>query len=361
MVHHFVLSGEVLPLSDGESNDVVVTHRALKTIEAHANSGADVDVEDCGAAYRFMMALLAVTPGRWRLTGTSRLLQRPMDELVWTLRSMGAEICRETDGWQIVGRGLSAQTLKIDCCRSSQYASALLLIAPKLGLKTLHLCPENVGSLPYIQLTRLITRSAVAVPELPPVEGTLGRMGDWSAALFWYAKVLLEPENQYLLKNLSLDSAQGDAVIARWFAEMGVCSSETTEGVLISVPKERRLSAPYVFDVGAHPDVVPVMSALACLLPADFTFVHTKNLAHKESNRVRNLSEQLSVFADVKTQEDEFRVIGKSKSVWPFPPYRFQTHNDHRLAMAFLLFGATACVDDTSCLCKSYPDLLSFC
>lgn len=361
MVHQFVLSGEVLPLAEGECNDVVVVHCALKTIASSANVGATVDVEDCGAAYRFMAALLAVTPGVWHLTGSPRLLQRPIAELVIVLQSIGADIARVDGGWRIVGRELSAQTLEIDCGRTSQYASALLLIAPKLGLRTLHLRPSNMGSLPYVRLTQLITHSLVSVPALPQTARVLGRIGDWSAALFWYAKVLLQPENQYLLENLSLDSAQGDSIIAQWFSDMGVRSEDTADGVLISAPEGRRMLPSYRFDVGAHPDVVPVLTAIACLLPADFTFLHTKNLAHKESDRGRMLSEQLSAFADFKMQEDEIQVVGKPSSSWPPAPYRFQSCNDHRLVMAFLLFGPTVCIDDTSCLSKSYPDLLSFC
>lgn len=359
LVRDFVLTGNVLPIEKDESNDVVVTYRALLSMLTPAQTV--IDVEDCGAAYRFMMALLAVMPGTWVLTGTPRLLQRPIDELVGVLRSIGAEISRVENGWRIIGKRLSATELSVDCRKTSQYASALLLIAPKIGLKTLHLAPASIGSVSYIQLTQLITQKAVKIPELPSCPSHLGGVGDWSAALFWYAKALLTPGSEYELLNLSLASAQADSVIAKWFAEMGVVSTETAQGVLVTAKSCASARNPRVFDVADNPDVVPVMAALACLLPADFTFVHTKNLAYKESNRLTDLAEQLSRFAEVEIEEDMLRVMGRPRICWPKPPYKFHSYHDHRLVMGFLLFDAMCCIEDTSCLRKSYPELLNFC
>ncbi len=357
MIHQFVLSGEVLEISQNECNDVVVTHRALQTVAQHSGVGALIDVGDCGAAYRFMMALLSVTPGRWRLTGTPRLLQRPMEELASVLTAAGAALYRDTAGWHIEGRALTAETLTIDCTRSSQFASALLLIAPKIGLRTLHVTPATFGSVPYVQLTRLCAKSEVAMPELPPAGDSLGRVGDWSAALFWYAHAALHPAHACELLDLSLASAQGDSIIAEWFDALGVTSLETDRGVLIQATRPPQ-ARPYLFDVADHLDVVPVMAALAALLPADFTFLHTRNLSYKESDRARLLAEQLSPFAEVDWRDESLRIIGRPRAQWPSAPYRFATNRDHRLAMAFLLFGDNAVLDDTDCLKKSYPELI---
>lgn len=356
MISHYVLTGDVLPLPDGECEDVCVTHRALRTLLEAAGTGAVIDVADCGAACRFMMALLAVTPGRWLLTGTQRLLERPVEGLLKALTAIGGSIVREGEGWRIEGRALQAETLAVDARQSSQHASALLLIAPKLGLRRLELIPADVPSKPYIQLTRLCMPASVEVPGLPYPQGPLGRIGDWSAALFWYAHALLHPGNSYELLDLSLTSAQGDAVVAEWFRQLGVESEETERGVRIVAGQ----SVPGVsvrFDVADHPDVVPVMAALACLLPADFTFLHTRNIVFKESNRAEELAQQLAPFAEIERTEDSLRVVGRVRARWPEPPFRFRTCSDHRLAMAFLLFGPSAHPDDLDCLCKSYPKL----
>lgn len=356
MMAHFVLTGDLLPLRGGECEDVCVTHRALKVVAESAGRGAVVDVADCGAACRFVMALLAVTPGRWLLTGAPRLLERPMEGLVQPLSSIGGRISRVEEGWRIEGHALRAETLTVDARQSSQFASALLLIAPEIGLRQLELAPADIPSKPYLQLTRLCMPAPVEIPGLPQPQGPLGRSGDWSAALFWYAHALLHPENSYELLDLSLTSAQGDAVVAEWFEELGVSSEETERGVRIAAQRPRQ-NACLRLDVADHPDVVPVMAALAVLLPADVTFLHTDNLRYKESDRVGELAGQLSPFAEIRRTDNSLCVKGKERMKWPQPPYAFRTCNDHRLAMAFLLFGPEARLDDLGCLRKSYPQL----
>lgn len=358
LVAHFVQCGEVMQVAAEESSDVLVTYDALVRIREallhpHGDAPVVIDVRDCGTAYRFMMALLSVTEGQWLLTGTERLLLRPMEELVATLQQIGADIKRVGNGWLIEGWPLHAETLTIDCTRTSQFASALLLIAPKLHLQQLHLKPAEVGSVPYINLTLSCIDYPVKVPGLPCSRLPLGGVGDWSSALFVYAYACLHPEDSFLLERLTLNSAQGDSVIAQWFESLGVTSQQKEDGVLVQADSQagRRVAT---FDVADHPDVVPVLAALACLLPADFHFLHTRNLAFKESDRSAALATQLSSFAEVDYQEDTLTIKGLAREKWPVPPYRFCTLNDHRLAMAFLLFGADAELDSIDCLCKSW-------
>ncbi len=361
MVLQYVYTGEVMGVSEHESSDVQVTHRALETMRQAQGSATTtvIDVADCGAAYRFLMALLSVTPGHWLLTGTPRLLERPVEELAEVLSSIGANIYRGSDGWRIEGRPLRAETLTINCARSSQFASALLLIAPIIGLKTLHIVPADAGSLSYVRMTLACLKEKVEVPMVPIVPDQLGMPGDWSAAVFWYAMALLHPEDEYELVGLSLPSIQGDSVVTEWFASLGVTSRQTDRGVRVC--RTSQTCAPArKFDMTNCPDLVPVMTALACLLPADFTFFHTQNLQYKESNRIKALHEQLLPFSEIfDIKEDSFRIKGKPKSDWPSLPHSFCTYQDHRLAMAFLLFGNDAILDDVKCLRKSYPGLIS--
>ena len=361
MVLQYVYSGEVLGVSERESSDVQVTHRALEMIRKSTGSTEPtvIDVVDCGAAYRFMMALLSVTPGHWLLTGTPRLLERPVEELVEVLSGIGADIQRVSDGWLIAGKDLQADTLTVNCARSSQFASALLLISPIIGLKTLHIVPADAGSLSYVRMTLACLKEKVEVPLLPTIPGHLGMPGDWSAAVFWYAMALLHPEDEYELEGLSLPSIQGDSVVAEWFGSLGVTSIATDRGMRVC--RTSQTCAPArKFDMTNCPDLVPVMTALACLLPADFTFFHTQNLQYKESNRIKALHEQLLPFSEIfDIKEDSFRIKGKPKSDWPSLPHSFCTYQDHRLAMAFLLFGNDAILDDVKCLRKSYPRLIT--
>ena len=361
LVLHFVETGEVMEVPEYESSDVLVTHRALETMRQAKGSATTtvIDVADCGAAYRFLMALLSVTPGQWRLTGTPRLLERPVEELVDVLLGIGAIISRNSDGWLIEGRPLRAETLTVNCSRSSQFASALLLIFPIIGLKTLHIVPADAGSLSYVRMTLACMKEKVVVPLVPTIPEHLGLPGDWSAAVFWYAMALLHPEDEYELLGLSLPSIQGDSEVAECFASLGVTSIETDCGM--RVYRLIQICAPVrKFDMTDCPDLVPVMTALACLLPADFTFFHTRNLQYKESNRIQMLHEQLMPFAEIfDIEEDGFRIKGKPRADWPSLPHSFHTYHDHRLAMAFLLFGKEATLDEITCLQKSYPALIT--
>ena len=336
-----------------------------------------VDVEDCGAAYRFLMPLLAATPGRWLLTGTPRLLQRPILPLVNVLRGIGADIKRVEDGWLILGKqfrsveachGASLQSgktdastadglsLTIDASQSSQMASALVLAAPLLGLRTLHLTSTDIPSLSYLRMTLACTRDwPVTIPgvELPPIP--IGASGDWSAALFWFAYARLHPEKEISLSPLSLNSIQGDCVIAQWFNKLKV--SISTNGLIVVLHAEPLdVISKMMLDVRDCLDTVPVMAALAALLPADITFQNVHNLRLKESDRLQAIVTQLQPFADIELKGEELHVVGKGCPADARPV--FDTHHDHRLAMAFLLFGPNATLNDTDCLRKSYPGLL---
>ena len=365
MVSEFVLRGTLPPVSDTDCHDVLVMHRALCTIADASQTGQTenstvIDVKDCGAAYRFLMPLLALTLGNWLLTGTPRLLQRPILPLVDVLRGIGADIERVEDGWLIKGKN-DANTdnglaLTIDASQSSQFASALLLAAPLLGLKTLHLTTTDIPSLPYLQMTMHYMRDyPVTVPGVSLPGVPIGAPGDWSAALFWFAHACLNPENQYSLSPLTLDSIQGDSVIYQWFKKLNIVISTKDSSVIIHA-KPLKENPKMVLDVRRNLDTVPVMAALASLLPADMTFQNIRNLQYKESDRLHALVTQLRPYADIELSDNVLHVVGKGCPSDAHPV--FDTYYDHRLAMAFLLFGPNATLNDTDCLRKSYPGLM---
>ena len=380
-VSEFVLRGTLPPVSDTDCHDVFVMHRALRTIadvsqtEQTGNTTV-IDVEDCGAAYRFLMPLLALTPGNWLLTGTPRLLQRPILPLVDVLREIGADINRVEDGWLILGkyfRSVETQciaslqreendtndgglTLTIDASQSSQFASALLLAAPLLGLKTLHLTSPDIPSLSYLQMTMHYMRDyPVMVPGVSLPDMPIGAPGDWSAALFWFSHARLHPENQYSLSPLSPDSMQGDSVIYQWFKKLNIVISTKDSSVIIHAEPLKE-TPEMALDVCGNLDTVPVMAALASLLPSDITFQNIRNLQYKESDRLHALVTQLRPYADIKLSDNDLHVVGKGCPSDAHPV--FDTYHDHRLAMAFLLFGPNATLNDTDCLRKSYPGLM---
>jgi len=353
--------GEGIPaVTDRDCHDVMLVHRALHTLAQAVNNPTSeictVDVEDCGAAYRFLLPLLAVSPCLSLLTGQPRLLQRPIKPLVKALHEIGADIQKKDNGWLINGKPLKAKVMSLDARLSSQMASALVLAAPLLELHTLRLVPQNIPSLPYLQMTLACTKDyPVEIPSVSLSDNPIGAMGDWSAALFWFAHARLHPENAYSISPLSEKSIQGDSVIYHWFKELNM--SISIDNLSMVVHSEPLMEKPkLVLDVQHCLDTVPVMSALAALLPADVTFLNVSNLQYKESDRLHSLTEQLSPYAEITMSDSMLRINGNGTP--KNTDLHFDTHHDHRLAMAFLLFGPSAVLNDTECLRKSYPGLL---
>lgn len=366
MVLAYVRGEEIPPVTDADGSDVRVVWHALQSLRAPSTSSVAIDVADCGAAYRFLMPLLAATPGTWLLTGTPRLLQRPVEPLVAALQKMGADIRRVGDGWLVHGKSLAASTCTIDASQSSQMASALVLAAPLLGLRTLHLTTTHIPSLSYLRMTLVLARDwpveipGVEVPDLP-----VGAPGDWSAALFWFAHARLHPENAYRLSPLTLESIQGDSVICQWFRELNVsvyCENailgKNAQPCVEIAAQPLKTMPRLALDVRDNLDTVPVMAALAAILPADITFRNVRNLQYKESDRLEALVSQLQPYAQITFSDNELHVVGNRHRL--VAGAGFDTHHDHRLAMAFLLFGPNAELNDVECLKKSYPELLRF-
>ena len=386
LIYDFLYNDCIGSIPADAPEDVRVVHRCLTSVSKASFCNDEsavplrIDVRDCGAAYRFLLAVLAVTPGQWLLTGTPRLLQRPIEELVQVLREMGAEIqwcsCRdainrvsngggvypcidirpcvssdnsESSGrdainrvstnenggcWFIHGKPLHADELTIDCTRSGQFASALWLISKKIGLRKLHVLPENPSSAAYIAMTEAIMKGKA------DLDAKL--LGDWSAAVYWYARLLLEGQRcgvqsshsssdtascdapaSYKLLHLDLQSLQSDAIIAQWFSHWGVVSRQEEDGVVIEFKKiagyqkdtitsgcendfqneESKLDKAesqgdvIELDMSQNLDLVPVLACMACLWPKKMIFNGVANLKYKESNRLQIIQEQLSSFA----------------------------------------------------------------
>ena len=384
LIYEFVERNEVGNIPVESPSDVQVVYEALVAISQSQNRGEMVtspvviDVRDCGAAYRFLMAVLAVTPGQWLLTGNERLLQRPIEELVKCLRSIGADIQWHRDGafvytndksgcWSICGKNLHASELTIDCHQSGQFASALLLIANRIGLKTLHILPENPPSASYIQLTKAVVNGDVDL-----AKG--GLWADWSAAVYWYARLLLERKGSYVLSGLDLGSIQPDVLLAKWFAQWGVESRQEAEGVVVSV--DETLVKPQeviALDMSQNPDLVPVMACMACLWPQKMVFNGVANLKYKESDRLKIIQEQLSPFATIALNPYN-GIEGNQLMVDPINgrdgactvstndikndvDFVFDAHNDHRFVMGFSLFAVRGkvLIKDFDSVRKSYP------
>ena len=374
LIYEFVEKNEVGNIPSESPSDVQVVYEALETISQSQNSGeiathpVVIDVRDCGAAYRFLMAVLAVTPGQWVLTGTKHLMQRPIKELVRCLRSMGADIQWCGDGactvstnvksgsWSICGKNLQSSELTIDCHQSGQFASALLLIAHRIGLKTLHILPETPPSASYIQMTKAVMNGDVNL-----ARG--GLLADWSAAVYWYARLLLEHQGSYKLSYLDMDSVQPDAILAKWFAQWGIESRQEAKGVVISVDETFvKPQEVITLDTSQNPDLVPVLACMACLWPKKMVFNGVANLRYKESDRLKIIQEQLSPFATIALNTyngiEDNKLMVDPNDLKNNVDFVFDAYNDHRFVMGFSLFAlrGKVLIKGFDSVRKSYPN-----
>ena len=345
-----------------------------KVLEAALNSNNNkFDIGHAGTAMRFLTAYLAKIVGEWEVTGSERMQQRPISILVDALKSLGAQIeYTKNEGFpplKIFGSHLTGKTIELDGSVSSQYISALLLIAPTIenGL-TIKLKGE-ITSRSYIELTlKLMAKfgieyhwegNEITVHEQNYFARDFTVESDWSGASYWYEILSLCDSGEILLKNLQLESLQGDANIAGWFTQFGVISTQKTDGVMLT-KNENISSEKLVHDFIENPDVAQTLACLcvACKIP--FHFSGLKTLKIKETDRITALQNELAKFgAEIsEPKEGELAWDGKINSAIKSEIPLIETYHDHRMALAFApmsLAGFPVKINDPMVITKSYP------
>lgn len=349
--------------AEAACDDIKVLARALATTRGEATA------HQSGTALRFLTACYAATEGcDVRLTGCDRLCRRPLAPLVDALRSLGADISYlGEEGFaplHIRGRRLKGGTVALDASSSSQFASALALVAPVMEADLRIELGGQIPSLPYLKMTleMLCHRGIEAFTEAYTVvvkKGTLATAApedepDWSAASYWYA-IAGVTAGWVDLPGLRPDSLQGDSVLRTIGERFGVVTEFTDEGVALSATPD--LYSRLDMDMKDYPDLVPALAVTACLIGIPFTFTGVANLRLKESDRIENLREnllRLGVVAEV--GPDSFGWEGERMPITSMP--MIDPHGDHRIAMAFSVascFVPGIVILDSEVVDKSYP------
>jgi len=345
-----------------------------KVLSAALNSNNNkFDIGHAGTAMRFLTAFLAKIVGEWEVTGSERMQQRPISILVDALKSLGAQIeYTKNEGFpplKIFGSRLIGKTIELDGSVSSQYISALLLIAPSIenGL-TLKLKGE-ITSRSYIELTlKLMAKfgiqyhweeNKITVQQQNYLPRDFTVEADWSGASYWYEILSLCNSGEILLKNLELKSLQGDANIAGWFTQFGVISTQKTDGVLLS-KKENLSPEKLIHDFIENPDVAQTMACLCVAKQIPFHFSGLKTLKIKETDRISALQNELSKLGAELTEPNEGELAwdGKINSNALIENPVIETYHDHRMALAFApmaLTGYRLQISDPMVITKSYP------
>lgn len=313
-----------------------------------------IDIHGAGTAMRFLTAYLSVTPGEHTLTGTDRMKHRPIGPLVEALRYLGADITYlGEEGYpplRIRGKALEGGQLEIAGDVSSQYISALLLIAPTLknGLD-LHLCGEIV-SRPYIDLTLHVMHefgskaewsdvSTIHVPH-EAYHGLNYRIeADWSASSYWYEVLALmsDSESTVLLPGLHDASRQGDSVVRYIFSLLGVKTAFTrTADGTPAVRLTRHLSTlPRLeYDFINSPDVAQTLTCTCLAIGLPFHFTGLGSLRIKETDRIHALETEARKLGFVVSSDSDNALEWDGTRCEPtMEP--ICTYDDHRMAMSF--------------------------
>lgn len=328
------------------------------------------DVGAAGTTMRFLTAYLATRQGEYRLTGSARMKERPIRILVDALCQLGARIeYTGKDGYPpltISGGKLKGGELDIDGSVSSQYLSALLLIAPVLegGLTLTFRIP--LTSRPYLVMTIKMMEhfgvkvswqgNSVTVAQQPYQARPEGYVveADWSSASYWYAMAALSSDCDLVLTGLKEQSLQGDAIVRDLFAFFGVHTEFTGGGIRLT--KKGGLPEHFAFDFSDCPDLAQTMAVVVSALgvPSLFNGLHTLKI--KETDRVEALKNELKKFGtEVRSAGEGSVMIVPGTFKVPDDPVR--TYEDHRMAMAFAPLGTIAPVkiEEPEVVAKSYP------
>jgi 3-phosphoshikimate 1-carboxyvinyltransferase len=330
------------------------------------------DVGPAGTAMRFLAAYFSILPGERILTGSERMKQRPVGILVDALRSLGASVeYTEKKGYpplRIEGKKLAGGSLEIDGSVSSQFISALLMIAPILekGLE-LRLKGE-LASRPYINMTlKVMERFGISyswkdgVISIAPQryeynsEEAYRVEADWSAASYYYSMAALAQDADLTITGLEKQSLQGDSVVADLYTFFGVRTEFIENGIRLT--KTKAPADQFVFDFSDCPDIAQTAAVTVAGLGISALLNGLHTLKIKETDRiaaVRNELENLGV--RVEATDRSLLIIPGSKL--RTTNSQLPTYNDHRMAMAFaplaLLLDEIS-IDDPGVVKKSYP------
>ncbi|MFW9596427.1 MAG: 3-phosphoshikimate 1-carboxyvinyltransferase [Paludibacter sp.] len=338
-------------------------------IKALDSNDSTFDIGAAGTSMRFLTAFLSKTVGEWIITGSERMKQRPIKLLVDALNSLGARIeYVENEGFpplRIFGSAMMGGEIRLNGGVSSQYISALMMIAPYMqnGLKIL--LEGNVISVPYIRMTMSMMKEYgvnvtfenniidIQPQQYNPIEYTVE--SDWSAASYWYEVLSLVGNGQIFLKGLYKNSTQGDSKVAELFTQLGVETEYQPNGVLLSATGN--YCTEFQYDFIDQPDLAQTFAVTCCMLHIPFHFKGVQSLKIKETNRVAALIAELAKLGYTLFETAEGELAWKNESCEAANDIRIKTYEDHRMAMAFApaAIKTALTIEEAQVVSKSYP------
>lgn len=353
---------EIQNLSDCDDTRVMI--RALDSNSTHFDVGA------AGTSMRFLTAFLAKTVGEWTITGSERMKQRPIRLLVDALNSLGAKIeYLENEGFpplKIYGSAMMGGEISLNGGVSSQYISALMMIAPYMVNGLAIKLEGNVISVPYIEMTRSMMAEfgvqtsfdnntiSIEPQSYTPIPFTVE--SDWSAASYWYELLSISGKGEVFLEGLKQNSYQGDSQVAGLFEQLGVATEYLPEGVRLT-PTGNYVNH-FSYNFINQPDLAQTFAVTCCMKGIPFGFSGLQSLKIKETDRIAALINELGKLGFVIEEPAEGMLAwkGETKAVEPSPVIK--TYDDHRMAMAFApaALKQKLEIEHPEVVSKSYPN-----
>ena len=374
--------------SKSESNRLLVLQALFPQLEVVNLSNADdvkamlsalgstdplKDIHHAGTTMRFLTAYYATSEGQTvSITGSQRMQERPIGILVEALRQLGASLSYEKkEGYpplRIEGKKIETTEVQLPASVSSQYISALMLVAPRLE-KGLEIVLEGtITSVPYIKMTQaLLERVGIKTQfegnriQIATFQGkmdaqTLVVESDWSSASYFYSMVALASEAKIELTSYRKDSLQGDAVLQDLYRELGVSTHFTEKGIVLEKITNFTPPEKVAFDLVNAPDLAQTI-AVSCAglgVGCDLTGLHTLKI--KETDRLVALEKELTKLgAVICVTEDSLHLESGAELK---SQIAIATYQDHRMALAFapLALKVPIVIEEAMVVTKSYPD-----
>ena len=345
------------------SKDTQLLNEALQT------KSDKIDVGESGTAFRFLTAFLACKEGDYTLTGSDRMKERPIKELVSTLKELGADIkYLEKNGYpplKIKGKSIEGGKVSVDSSISSQFISALLLIAPSLKQGLTITLEGDILSAPYIKMTSKIMSyfgietewegKTICIKKQEYKAKDILIEGDWSAVAFLLESISLSKSGTLKINGLFENSWQGDFKLVDMFQKLGVESNLIDSSLLISKKENSSINQSLDFNFIDYPDLAQAYCCALAGLKKTATLKGLQNLKYKESHRLFALKSELEKFKQ-KSEYTDSQFILKESEI-SMPTQSLDTHNDHRMAMCLaplaILFDIK--INDAEVVTKSYP------
>ena len=373
LIIHALTGGNVMPENLSDCDDTKVIIRAL------SHRPEVIDIKAAGTAMRFMTAYLSVTEGEHTITGTERMKHRPIGVLVDALRYLGAEI--EYAGekgfppLRIRGRQLEGGRLEIPGNVSSQYISALLMIAPVLSKGLEMKLTGGIVSRPYIDLTLHLMHQfgvsaewtdidSITVKPQPYRQRPYTIENDWTAASYWYEVLALTDElgAKVILPGMMDGSRQGDSAVRYIFSLLGIKTAfadrEADRLTDATLTRHSRMLNRMDYDFTNQPDLAQTLIAICPVLGIPFHFTGLGSLRIKETDRIEAMKTEMEKLGYILHADSGTELSWEGDRCEPAAQPVIDTYEDHRMAMSFaplaVRLGRIG-INHPEVVSKSYP------